>query len=191
MHRGRHGQKAWCATRQFSTSPPTWKLSEPNHLEFDGVILDMRLIKPLVISNPFNFSPSSLPRGQGVRNKNSNTLTTWLVLPVTSPYPYIQSNSHFINTQKSIYHLGNSKSFQSCVPEMGMNTKSVLIISHNIIGTYQEAQQLRLHLPMQGVQVRSLVRELRSHMPWGPRNQNIKQKQYYDKIQYFQKIKIS
>ena len=35
---------------------------------------------------------------------------------------------------------------------------------------------------MQGVQVRSLVRELRSHMPWGPRNQNMKQKYYYDKI---------
>ena len=28
-------------------------------------------------------------------------------------------------------------------------------------------QWLRLHLPMQGVRVRSLVGELKSHMPWG------------------------
>ena len=73
-----------CHSLQIS-SPPTWKLSEPNHLEFDGVILDVWLIKQLVIGNPFNFSPSPLPRGQGVRNKNSSTLITWLVLPATSP----------------------------------------------------------------------------------------------------------
>ena len=29
-----------CHSLQIS-SPPTWKLSEPNHLEFDGVILDV------------------------------------------------------------------------------------------------------------------------------------------------------
>ena len=39
---------------------------------------------------------------------------------------------------------------------------------------------LRLLLPMQGVQVRSLVRELRSHMPHGQEKQNIKQQQYYN-----------
>ena len=36
-------------------------------------------------------------------------------------------------------------------------------------------QWLRLHLPTQGVQVQSLVGELRSHMP-GVKIQNIKQK---------------
>ena len=35
---------------------------------------------------------------------------------------------------------------------------------------------------MQGVGVRSLVGELRSHMPQGPENQSIKQKQYCNKF---------
>ena len=39
-----------------------------------------------------------------------------------------------------------------------------------------------LCLPMQGVRVQSLVRELRSHMSRGKINQNIKQKQYYNKF---------
>ena len=44
-------------------------------------------------------------------------------------------------------------------------------------------QWLRLHLPMQGVRVRPLVGELRSHMPHGQKNpQNIKQKQYCNKF---------
>ena len=42
-------------------------------------------------------------------------------------------------------------------------------------------QQLRLCLPKQGVQVPSLVGELRSHMTWGQKKQNIKQKQYCNK----------
>ena len=37
-------------------------------------------------------------------------------------------------------------------------------------------------LPLQGVWVRSLVRELRSHMPRGQKKQNIKQKQYCNKF---------
>ena len=37
---------------------------------------------------------------------------------------------------------------------------------------------VRLPFPTQGMLVRSLVRELRPHMPPGPKNQNIKQKQY-------------
>ena len=40
-------------------------------------------------------------------------------------------------------------------------------------------QCLRIHLAMQGMQVRSLVRELRSHKPHGQKKQNRKQKQYY------------
>ena len=43
-------------------------------------------------------------------------------------------------------------------------------------------QPLSLHLPMQGVQVRSLVGELRSHMPQRPKLQNIEQKQYYNEF---------
>ena len=43
-------------------------------------------------------------------------------------------------------------------------------------------QWLRLHLPMQGVQVLSLVRDLRSHMIGSPKNQNVKQKQYCNKF---------
>ena len=42
-------------------------------------------------------------------------------------------------------------------------------------------QWLQFRLPMQGVRVRSLVGELRSHMPQ-PKNQNIKQKQYCNKF---------
>ena len=38
------------------------------------------------------------------------------------------------------------------------------------LGTSLVVQWLRLHLPVQGVWVRSLVRELRSHMPCGQKN---------------------
>ena len=49
-------------------------------------------------------------------------------------------------------------------------------------GTSLVAQWLRLRFLMQGVPVRSLVRELRSHMPCSPRNQNTKQKPYCNKF---------
>ena len=49
-------------------------------------------------------------------------------------------------------------------------------------GTSLAVQRLRLHLPVQGVQVRSLVRELRSHMPLGQKNQSIKQKHCCNKF---------
>ena len=50
-------------------------------------------------------------------------------------------------------------------------------------GTSLAVQWLRLRLPMQGVQVQSLVRELRSHIPRGKKNpKNIKQKQYCNKL---------
>ena len=39
-------------------------------------------------------------------------------------------------------------------------------------GTSLAVQRLRLHLPMQGVRVQSLVRELRSHMPWGQKKRH-------------------
>ena len=43
-------------------------------------------------------------------------------------------------------------------------------------------QWLRLCLPMQGVQVRSLVGELRYHMPPVQKAKNIKQRQYCNKF---------
>ena len=43
-------------------------------------------------------------------------------------------------------------------------------------------QWLRLHLPMQGVQVQFLIRELRSYMLQDQKKQNIKQKQYCTKF---------
>ena len=44
---------------------------------------------------------------------------------------------------------------------------------------------------MQGVQIRSLVGELRSHMPRGQKNKNIKQKQYCSKFNKdFKKVHI-
>ena len=64
-----------------------------------------------------------------------------------------------------------------------MQSSERLIAICNFYRSYQThlfctslmVQWLRLSLP---VQVRSLVRELRSHMPCGQKNQNIKQKQY-------------
>ena len=35
------------------------------------------------------------------------------------------------------------------------------------IGERRGVQWLRIHLPIQGTWVQTLVRELRSHMPWG------------------------
>ena len=49
-------------------------------------------------------------------------------------------------------------------------------------GTSLAVQWLKLHLPMQRVQVRSLVGELRSYMSHSQKKQNIKQKQYCDKF---------
>ena len=46
----------------------------------------------------------------------------------------------------------------------------------------KNSQFLILNPPMQGVQVQSLVGELRPHMPWGPKPKNVKQKQYCDKF---------
>ena len=51
-----------------------------------------------------------------------------------------------------------------------------------VLGTSLVVQWLRLRLLMQGVRVRSLVGELRSHMPCSQKNQNIKQKQYCHKF---------
>ena len=48
-------------------------------------------------------------------------------------------------------------------------------------------QWLRLCLPVQGVRVRFLVGELRSHMPLRPKNQNIKQKQYCTHVKQLSK----
>ena len=56
----------------------------------------------------------------------------------------------------------------------GKISEKRIIFRHNLnvlkneqCGTSLAVQWLRLRLPMQGVWVRSLVRELRSHMPCG------------------------
>ena len=48
----------------------------------------------------------------------------------------------------------------------------ISIKKKSTVETFQVVQGLRLCLPMQRVWVRSLVGELRSHMPWGQKNQN-------------------
>ena len=59
---------------------------------------------------------------------------------------------------------------------------TTLIIRKSAHGTFLVVQWLRLCLPMQGVWVRSLVRQLGSHMPHSQKNQNIKQKTYCNKF---------
>ena len=49
-------------------------------------------------------------------------------------------------------------------------------------GTFLAVQWLRLHLPKQGVWVRSLVKELRSHRHCGQKTKTVKQKQYCNKF---------
>ena len=49
-------------------------------------------------------------------------------------------------------------------------------------GTSLAVQGLNLCLPMQGIWVLFLVRQLRSHMPHWPKNQNTDQKQYCNKL---------
>ena len=49
-------------------------------------------------------------------------------------------------------------------------------------GTPVVVQWLRLHLPMQGVWVQSLVRELRSRLPCGQKTKHKKQKHYCNKF---------
>ena len=56
----------------------------------------------------------------------------------------------------------------------------LLVIETLSTGASLVVQWLRLHLPLQGVQVQSLVRELRSHMPC--ENENINQNQYCNKF---------
>ena len=70
--------------------------------------------------------------------------------------------------------------FSLKVEETVCNGLLSLVVSQNKkprTGTSLVIQWLRLHLPMQGMWVGSLVRELRSHMPWG-QNLNIEQKPY-------------
>ena len=50
-------------------------------------------------------------------------------------------------------------------------------LRNTTLGTSLVVQWLGLHLPTQGLWIRSLVGKLGSHMPWGPRNQSIKPRQ--------------
>ena len=55
-------------------------------------------------------------------------------------------------------------------------------VKTNATGTPLVVQWLRLHFPVQGVHVRSLMGKLRSHMPGGQNNQNEKKKQYCNRF---------
>ena len=71
-----------------------------------------------------------------------------------------------------------------CFVFVGLFSLLILLVfsKNHVLGTSLAVQWLRLCLPMQGVQVQSLVGELRSPMPRGQKNQNIKQKQYCNKF---------
>ena len=56
------------------------------------------------------------------------------------------------------------------------------MLKKKLLGTSLVVQWLRLCLPPQGVQVQYLVRELNSYMPHSQENQNIKQKQYCNRL---------
>ena len=57
-----------------------------------------------------------------------------------------------------------------------------LAIKIYLLRDFPGGRWLRLHFPIPGVQVCFLIREVRSHMPWQPKRQNLKQKQYYNKF---------
>ena len=50
------------------------------------------------------------------------------------------------------------------------------------VGTSLVVLWLRLHLPVRGVQIQSLIGELKSHMTCDQKTQNIKLKQYCNKF---------
>ena len=54
--------------------------------------------------------------------------------------------------------------------QASLTKKRLLLTSKECGGTSLVVQWLRLCLPMQGVQVRTLIRELRSHMPCGQKS---------------------
>ena len=64
----------------------------------------------------------------------------------------------------------------------GINSQGWGDIKAKSYQTSLVVQWLRLCFPVQGVQVRSLVRKLRSHTPCGQNTKNIKQKQYHNKF---------
>ena len=90
--------------------------------------------------------------------------------------------SHLGSHLSSIIIMQTLKSYSS--PSLNFPPSLLLVLVGKGVlkiteGTSLAVHWLRLHLPMEGVQVRSLVRELRSHKPHGQKKQNRKQKQYY------------
>ena len=61
-------------------------------------------------------------------------------------------------------------------PCLLLTTEATIWLEMTEVGTSLTVQWLKLHLTMQAVQVWSLVRELRSHMPQGQKNKNPKYK---------------
>ena len=55
----------------------------------------------------------------------------------------------------------------NCTILIPSSLEDVVFKHLKVVGTSLEVQRLRLRLPMQGMWVHSLARELRFHMPWG------------------------
>ena len=66
-----------------------------------------------------------------------------------------------------------------CHPFMVSNIIHMCLTQKYVsLGTSRVVQWLRFCLPMEGLQVWFLARDLRSYMPWGQKKWSIKQKQY-------------
>ena len=81
--------------------------------------------------------------------------------------------SHLGSHLSSIIIMQTLKSYSS--PSLNFPPSLLLVLVGKGVlkiteGTSLAVHWLRLHLPMEGVQVRSLVRELRSHKPHGQKN---------------------
>ena len=76
---------------------------------------------------------------------------------------------------KQYQYLQNNDS-QNEAPKPVASASPGNLLDMQVLGTSLGVQWLRLHLSMKRVRVQSLVRELRSYIPPGPQNQNIKQK---------------
>ena len=143
--------KYWCSSEIYPglTSPP---------------------ILHILIGQSHSFYGFSFHRQDDCSQMCSSCLNPFPALPLpvhpttnwTSPLRCAQA--HQTQTGHVIYHQWLVTPPMSPVPITSFRTSLVV-------------QWLRLHLPIQGVRVWSLVRELRSHMPRGhKKNQNIKQK---------------
>ena len=74
---------------------------------------------------------------------------------------------------------------------VAQSQKRLTWLSSSSSRNFLVVQWLRFHLPVQGVWVSSLVKELRYHLPHGQKAINIKQKQYCNKFNKDLKKRLS